>query len=279
MTGKQMNLIKLSDETDKCRERLEAGLSDYSRVAIAFSGGIDSTLLLEAAFRNKSIVTLAVLVKTTLNPQSEIESAIEFLKYRNIDYSIIEKDILSEMNISTNPPDRCYHCKKYIFTGIIKAAKEKDFTVLLDGTHTEDFDDYRPGLKALNELGIISPLKDSGFNKSNIRELARYYSLDNWNIEASPCLATRIPFGTEIREQDLRRIEKGESFLKEIGFTHVRLRLHETVARLEIPVEQIIRFNDKALRIRITEYIKSLGFDFITLDLEGYRTGSMNLKR
>jgi uncharacterized protein len=279
MAGVKMNLFKLSDETEKCRERLEAILSHCSRVAIAFSGGVDSTLLLEAAYRNKNPEILAVIVKSQLNPQSETDAAVEFLSLRNISYILIETDILAQKKISSNPHDRCYHCKKYIFTLIRKAAEEKGFTLILDGTHSEDLDDYRPGLKALAELKILSPLKEAGFKKANIRELARYYDLKNWSLDASPCLATRIPFGTAIKKEDLIKIEKGESFIRENGFPVVRLRIHCNVARIEIPADKFNMLTDAALRRQITDYIKSLGFDFAAIDLEGYRTGSMNLRR
>jgi len=274
-----MNLFNLSAETEKCRERLESILSRYARVAVAFSGGVDSTLLLEAVSRYKTIEFIAVIVKTQLNPRSETEAAVEFLKAGNFNYILIESDILSEKKVSLNPHDRCYHCKKLIFNKIIKAAESKGFHIILDGTHSEDLHDYRPGLLALSELGIISPLKEAGFRKENIRELAKYFGLSNWSVEASPCIATRIPFGTEITEYDLRRIEKGEACLKENGFTFTRLRIHGNIVRIEIHPDQFIKFSDITLRKQITEYIRSLGFDFITLDLEGYRTGSMNLNK
>ncbi len=274
-----MNLFQLSDETEKCSERLKAILPDCSRVAVAFSGGVDSTLLLEAAYRKKNPEILAVIVKTQLNPQSETDTAIEYLRLRNISYILIETDILSQKKISSNSHDRCYHCKKFIFTLIRKAADGKGFTVILDGTHSEDLDDYRPGLQALAELGILSPLKEAGFRKTNIRELARYYGLNNWSLDASPCLATRIPFGTAIKEEDLRKIEKGESFIRGKGFPVVRLRTHGNVARIEIPADTFNMLADITLRRQITDYIKSLGFDYAAIDLEGYRTGSMNLPK
>lgn len=274
-----MNIFTLSEETEKCRERLENILSGYESAAVAFSGGIDSTLLLEAALRNEYSRAVAVIVRSALNPQNEIISAVEFLEKRNIDYMLIEADILSEESIASNPPDRCYHCKKFIFTRIMEAANQKGISVVLDGTHSEDLGDYRPGLKALSELRITSPLKEAGFKKGNIRELARYYGLSNWNSEASPCLATRIPCGTAILESDLRRVEKGEAFLKGLGLSPVRLRLHGNVARIETAADKIGEFSDRILCEKITGYIKSLGFDFAVLDLEGYRTGSMNLNR
>lgn len=272
-----MNLYTLSEETKKCRERLEDILSGYSRAAIAFSGGIDSTLLLEAARRNKNSETLAIIAKSVLTPESEIISAVDFLESRDINYISVEVDILHEHDIVSNPPDRCYHCKKFIFSKIRGAAALRGITAVFDGTHSEDLADYRPGLKALSELGITSPLQEAGFKKENIRELARYYRLKNWNAEASPCLATRIPCGTAITESDLIKIEKGEAFLRGIGFSPVRLRVHGNVARIEIPAGKISEFNDSILCAKITGYIKSLGFDFVALDLDGYRTGSMNL--
>ncbi len=279
MSGEPMNLFNLSDETEKCRERLDAILSRYSRVAIAFSGGVDSTLLLETVYRMKNLEILAVIIKTPLNPHKETEAAVDFIRRRNINFILKETDILSEDKISSNPPDRCYHCKRFIFTLIRKTAEDKDYYDILDGTHSEDLNDYRPGLQALNELNIISPLKDAGFRKTNIRELAKYYGLNNWSLEASPCLATRIPFGTAISKENLRKVESGEIFLTGNGLTGVRLRIHGNIARIEIPADKFHLLCDKTLRGHITDYIKSLGFDFVVLDLEGYRTGSMNIYR
>lgn len=274
-----MSFFKLSDETEKCSENLDSILSEYSSAVIAFSGGVDSTLLLETAYRKKNLKIMAVTVKTDLNTREETATAVEFLTLRNIKHILLEPDIFTEKKIISNPPDRCYHCKKFIFTAIRNTAAGNGFTVILDGSHSEDLDDYRPGLKALAELGITSPLKEAGFRKDNVRELAAFYGLNNWNSEASPCLATRIPFGNEINKPDLIRIEAGESFLRKNGFNPVRLRIHGNTARIEIHPDKFSRISDTSLRSAITDYIKSLGFNYVTLDIEGYRTGSMNIHK
>jgi uncharacterized protein len=272
-----MNLFTLSNETEKCKDNLDAILSLYSRAAVAFSGGVDSTLLLEAVSRIKNLEFIAVIVRSQLNPQSETDSAVAFLKRRNINYILIETDILSEKQVYLNHTDRCYYCKKFIFSAIREAAEDKGFEVILDGSHSEDLDDYRPGLRALKELGIKSPLKEARFRKTNIRELANYYGLPNWNLEASPCLATRIPYGTPLNKNDLRRIEEGEIILKNCGFPLSRLRIHGNIARIEVPEEKISRLTEPDLRKKIIVSLKSLGFDYVTLDLAGYTTGSMNI--
>ncbi len=272
-----MNSFTLSDETAACRARLEHLLSGYGSGAIAFSGGVDSTLLLEASSRIAGSAFIPVIVRSGLNPEPETASAIEFLKSRVTEFILIEADVLSEPEITANDHERCYHCKKFIFKTIISAASEKGLSHVFDGTHSEDLNDYRPGLRALSELGIISPLKEAGFRKANIRELARYYGLKNWNASASPCLATRIPFGTKLSAEDILRIEKGEEYLKNIGFPDVRLRVHGNIARIELPRELIDKFIESSLRSDVAQYIRSLAFDFVTLDLNGYRTGSMNI--
>lgn len=272
-----MNSFTLSGETEACRARLEHLLSGYGNGAIAFSGGVDSTLLLEAASRIAGSTFIPVIAKSALNPESETASAVEFLRNSGAEFILIEADVFSRPEIISNDHERCFHCKKYIFSKIITAAAGKGLHHVFDGTHSEDLNDYRPGLRALSELGVISPLKDAGFRKDNIRELARFYGLGNWNASASPCLATRIPFGTRLNMTDLNRIEKGEDYLRNAGFSDVRLRVHGNIARIELPHNTINEFIESSKRSDITLYIRSLGFDFVTLDLDGYRTGSMNI--
>ncbi len=272
-----MNNFTLSEETAGCLERLDKFLSGYGSAAIAFSGGIDSTLLLEAATRIKGSHFFPIIVRSVLNPESEISAAVDFLRNGQYDYVLLEADILDDTAIASNPADRCYHCKKFIFSRIISAAAERGVSTVFDGSHSEDLHDYRPGLKALSDLGVMSPLKEAGFSKSNIRELARFYNLLNWNAEASPCLATRIPYGTAINRDTLLKIEMGEAYLKQAGFTRVRLRAHGDIARIEIPAARIEELASPPLRGKVTEYIKSLGFSFVAIDLDGYRTGSMNI--
>ncbi|HOP63207.1 MAG TPA: ATP-dependent sacrificial sulfur transferase LarE [Spirochaetota bacterium] len=272
-----MNTFTLSEDTEKCRKRLDSILSGYDRVAIAYSGGLDSTLLLESASRIKDADFTAIMVRNSFMTEDEINTSIQFLYSRNIENVIINADLLSEKKIAENSMERCYYCKKQIFEKIINTAESSGITVILDGTHHDDLNDYRPGLRALSELGIKSPLKESGFNKEAVRELARFYGLSNWESHPSPCLATRIPYGTEIRAEDLHLVEKGEKILKNSGFSMSRLRIHGNIARIEVPEEQLHLLEDIHLRNKIINLIKPLGFDYITIDLEGYRTGSMNI--
>ncbi len=271
-----MNIYTLSDKTKNCKKDLAERLSQLGNIAVAFSGGTDSSLLLKAAAGIEKLSVVAITVKSPLISSHEFSSSVKFVTALGIDHIIVNVDILSEKEIVSNPPDRCYYCKKFIFTEIISAAAKRGIAHVLDGTHHDDLNEYRPGLKAISELGVISPLKDAGFRKENIRELARYYGLTTWDADSSPCLATRIPHGTTLKESDLRRIEEGELFLRERGFRLVRLRLHGNLARIEVPQEEIQLLSENNLRREISGYIKSLGFDYVSLDLDGYRTGSMN---
>lgn len=272
-----MNSFKLSHETETCHNRLVEELSTLSPMFIAFSGGTDSTLLVEAASRIKNITVTAITVNSPLIPRAEIEKAAGYMRGKNIKHIMLTLDPLKEKRISENSPMRCYHCKKFLFENIIEAAAGEGVEHILDGTHYDDTGEHRPGLMALSELGIKSPLKTSGFKKNNIRELAWSFNLSNWDSPPYPCLATRIPHWTPILESELASIEKAESCISSLGFSHVRVRVHGDVARIEIPHARIGEFASEKVRADISRQLKSLGFKFVTLDLDGYRTGSMDI--
>jgi uncharacterized protein len=260
--------------TDSKSIKLDSILRELGNFAVAFSGGVDSSFLLHRAYTVSKSGVIAVTIRTPYIPSREIDEAIEFTKTYGIRHKIL--DITFPDMIKTNPIDRCYLCKKALFTELLTFAKENDYKYVIDGTNADDTGDFRPGIKALNELGIRSPLLESGLTKKDIRELARVGGLDIWDKPAMACLLTRIPYDTEVKEGMLRMIEQAESMLFEIGYPGTRVRIHGDVARIEcLPgyLEKIINNPD---REHIITKLKKIGFRYISLDLEGYRTGSSN---
>ncbi len=259
----------LEDKT----ERFRNGFSDGDRVLVAWSGGVDSTLLLYLLSRMKNIRVGAVTIKTPYIPGWEVEEASAMAEEKGVDHKIIELDIPDE--VLDNPPDRCYLCKKKLFTYIREYAVINGFNIITDGTNADDRGDHRPGMKALSELGIRSPLLEAGFTKQEIRLLLKEYGLSIWNKPAYACLLTRLPHGEKIDQHMLSTLEKAEKWLHDRGFQGLRLRIHGNIARIECDQDyfsEIIRHRDE-----IISYLHGSGIKFITLDLEGYRQGSMNM--
>lgn len=257
-------------------QRLKIVLEKYDHMAVAFSGGVDSTLLAKAAFEVFGDKALAITIHSNMHASSEIESSKELAKSIGIKHIIKKVDAFTIPNFIENGPLRCYHCKKAIFNTIKNIAKEEGMTILADGTNSDDMMDYRPGLKALEELSVVSPLKDANLNKADIREISKFYHLPTWSKAAFACLATRIPTGEEITEDQLRKIEKGEAYLEALGFIQYRVRCHGDLVRLEVGPEERDKFFDLDVLDRITETFKAIGFRYVTLDLLGYKQGSMN---
>lgn len=254
--------------------KLNSILKELSSFAVAFSGGVDSSFLLHRAFTVRKTGIIAITIRTPYIPSSEIEEAILFTKTYGIKHKIL--DIAFPEMIRSNPIERCYLCKKTLFTELLTFAKENDYKYVIDGTYADDTGDFRTGLKALKEMGIRSPLLESGLTKMNIRELLRDEGLNIWDKPAGACLLTRIPYDTEVNERMLRMIEQAENMLFEKGYPGTRVRIHEDVARIEcLPgyIEKIIHNPD---REHIISNLKKIGFRYISLDLEGYRTGSSN---
>ena len=243
---------------------LETFFRENSRVAVAFSGGVDSSYLLYAALRC-GVVVRGYYVKTAFQPQFELDDALRLAHEIGADVSILRVDVLSDPIVVANPSDRCYHCKKRIFGTIAKAARADGFSVLLDGTNASDDAGDRPGMKALQELAVRSPLRECGLTKTRIRELSREAGLFTWNKPAYACLATRIPHGTAITRESLERTEKAEAFLASLGFSDFRIRQYADAARIQLPASQLERA--VALRSQITERLKEL-YTAVFLDLE-----------
>ncbi len=262
------------------KEQLQRQMEGYaaSDVAIAFSGGVDSTLLLkmacEVAARTGTKV-YALTMRTRLHPMGEIRDAERICQAIGAEHIVIGVDELKEAGIMDNPVERCYLCKKHLFTKMLERAAALGAKKLLDGTNEDDLHVYRPGIKALRELGIDSPLALAGLTKAEVREMAAQYGLDTASKPSMPCLATRFPYGTSLDYEKLAQVEKGETYLKRFGFRNVRIRVHGDIARIEVDEPDLGKLLSHGKEI--AEQLKKLGFIYITLDLEGFRSGSMDV--
>ncbi|MBI5952336.1 MAG: ATP-dependent sacrificial sulfur transferase LarE [Chloroflexi bacterium] len=273
-----MDFISLENTlSPDLKSRWEA-LLDYFRklesVVVAFSGGVDSGLLCAAAYRVLSERMLAVTVRSPVEALDDVESARGLAEQVGFPLRILEYDDLSNPEFVSNPSDRCYVCKLARFRQLGQLAAAEGFAALVEGSNADDLLDYRPGLKAVAETGTVSPLQELGFNKNEIRTLARAFGLSVWDRPSAPCLATRFPYGSPITHEGLRQVAQGERHLHERGFQVVRVRHHGAMARLEVAPGEIERL--VAMREEVTAYFKSMGFTYVSVDLNGYRLGSLN---
>lgn len=263
---------------EKC-SYLQKLMEQYTQenVVVAFSGGVDSSLLLKTACINavkNGTKVFAVTMHTTLHTMNEIESSKETAGEVGAEHLIISVDELKEAGIENNPVERCYLCKKYLFQKMKDKAESLGVKIILDGTNEDDLHMFRPGLRALKELEIKSPLAESDFSKTNVRKLAEEYRLSVSKKPSTPCLATRFPYGSRLSYEEMKKVEKGEDFLKNLGLYNVRLRVHNDIARIEVDKEDIVKI--VVYKEVIISYLKELGYRYITLDLEGFRSGSMD---
>ncbi len=270
---------RISSHTTSCYDRLKAYLSTLGSAAIAYSGGADSTLLLHAASEIHALRAMAFTVKSPLVPSSEVASAAKIALSARVEHRIIDIDPLLNNSVRENSMERCYHCKKTIFSGIIDAAAVYGITDILEGSHAGDMDDFRPGLRALRELGVKSPLYDAGFDRASIREMSRFLSLPTAEKEQGSCLATRIQYGTIVTSNLLEKVEYAEKVLFTLGFKSIRARIHSNILRIEVDETMLPLLVEPETRKIINRELMSLGFDYITLDMQGYRTGSMNVNK
>lgn len=257
-------------------DALRRYLSSLPHLAVAFSSGVDSTFLLKTAQEVLGDNVMAITAASASFPERERTEALDFCRDNHIRHVICETDELAIPGFRENPKNRCYLCKKVLFSKIQATAAANGFTYVAEGSNTNDLGDYRPGLKAIAELGILSPLRAFDLTKDDIRRLSRDMALPTWHKPSFACLASRFVYGETISEEKLHMVGAAEDYLMANGFTQLRVRIHGTMARLEVMPEDFPRFADAALREKIYDYLKSLGFTYITLDLKGYRQGAMN---
>jgi uncharacterized protein len=243
-------------------------------VAIAYSGGMDSTFLIKIAHDVLGENAIAITATSSTYPQRELDQAKQLAKHIGITHIIIHSEETKIDNFSKNLINRCYYCKQELFSKIKQIAAEKNIKYVIDGSNSDDISDYRPGMKALKALGIISPLMNVGLTKQEIKDLSHNIGLDTWNKPAFACLASRFPYGVKITKSRLAQVEKAESYLHTLGISQFRVRYHNEIARIEVEktdFQLLLNHSDE-----IVNKFKKLGFKYITLDIEGYRTGSLN---
>ena len=264
----------MATSREEKEKKLAVLLEKCMPLAVAFSGGVDSTYLLHKAVKAGKEKVTALIMKTPSVPERELDEAVAFCKSRGISFFVLPADPFSAAGFRENGRDRCYICKHFLFSVLLEKAKEEGIPFVADGTNADDRKEFRPGLRALKELDIRSPLAEAGLTKKEIRELSEKEGLPTWNKPSFSCLATRFPYGEELTVEKLRRTEAAENLLAELGFTQRRVRVHGNLARIEVLPAEIPLLLER--RDMISSRLEELGFLYTTVDLKGFRSGSMD---
>jgi len=257
-------------------QKLKSILRSYGSVLVAFSGGVDSTFLLKVAVDTLGDRAVAFTEASPLHHSWELTEASELAQKFGVRQVVHGSDELGSPEFAANPPDRCYLCKKSIFSGALQIAAELGLAQVIDGSNVDDLQEYRPGRTALEELGVKSPLVAAGLSKIDIRALSQNLGLSTWNRQSLACLASRFPYGTTITTQRLKQVESCETFLRSEGFSVFRVRYHGETARIEVVAEDILRLTVPPLREKVVAHFKTAGFNYVCVDLQGFRSGSMD---
>lgn len=273
---RELSVAGLSSNLKNKFNKLKTIIGEYPNLIVAYSGGVDSTLLLKVAVDVLGNHATGVIGISPSLASREYREARELANRFQLPLVEIETNEMEDENYTSNPENRCYFCKKELFTELYNYALTNKYKFIADGTNFDDVGDFRPGQQAAAELEVVSPLKEAEFTKQDVRELSKYFDLPTWDKPALACLSSRFPTGTAISPESLSQVEKAEDFLYTLGFNVVRVRHHDKLARIEVGPKEIERFLDPQIREKIHNYFRDIGYTFVTLDLRGYRQGSLN---